>query len=91
MLYQTLHAAPDTRQKSERQIFEEFAAAHDLSGREREVLRLVLQDRSNKEISEALYVSESTVKFHIHNLLQKTGCKSRLALKSTYGTMHLHE
>ena len=83
-LFQILYVPTVTRQRSEREIFEDFSITHALSGREREVLKLLLLDKSNKEISEALYVSESTVKFHIHNLLQKTGCKSRIDLKSTY-------
>ena len=85
-LFQMLYVSAAARQKSEQEIFAEFAARHDLSGREREVLRLLLQEKTNKEISEQISVSESTVKFHIHNLLSKTGCKSRMDLKNSYYT-----
>ncbi len=83
-LYQLLYIPHVQSVKSEREIFHEFAAKHDLSQREREVLKLVLSEKSNKEMAEALYVSESTVKFHIHNLLKKTGAKTRLELLSLY-------
>lgn len=85
-LFQYLYIPAAVRQKTEQEIFADFAARHDLSGREREVLRLLLEDKTNKEISEVICVSESTVKFHIHNLLSKTGCKSRTELKNVYHT-----
>lgn len=85
-LFQLLYVPAAARQKSEQEVFAEFASRHDLSGREREVLRLVLDEKTNKEISNVLSVSESTVKFHIHNLLSKTGCKSRTELMSHYYT-----
>lgn len=76
--------APAARAKTERELFNEFAARHDLSAREREVLQLVLQNKRNPDIAGALFVSESTVKFHIHNLLKKTGCKTRVELCDLY-------
>ena len=85
-LYQLLYLPSAAHIKSERERFNEFAALHDLSAREREVLQLVLQHRRNPEIAQALFVSESTVKFHVHNLLKKTGCKSRVELNKLYLT-----
>ncbi|HHY17990.1 MAG TPA: helix-turn-helix transcriptional regulator, partial [Firmicutes bacterium] len=32
---------------------------------------------SNSEISSVLYISENTVKFHVKNILKKTGCSNR--------------
>lgn len=60
--------------------FERFSERYGLSRRECEVLRLLLQKRSNPEISEALSVSDNTVKFHVRNILQKTACKNRVEL-----------
>ena len=82
-LYQSAFLT-EPREKSDREIFEQFSARWDLSPRERGVMRLVLEERSNAEMAQALYVSESTVKFHIHNILQKTGCKSRTELLAAY-------
>jgi two-component system, NarL family, response regulator LiaR len=44
---------------------------HDLTERELEVLRLIAQGKSNKDISEDLVLSEKTVKTHVSNILQK--------------------
>jgi predicted ATPase/DNA-binding CsgD family transcriptional regulator len=48
-----------------------------LSPREQEVLGLVAAGRSNREIAEALVVSENTAKFHVASLLNKLGAGSR--------------
>ncbi|MEG4318379.1 MULTISPECIES: response regulator transcription factor [unclassified Microcoleus] len=48
-----------------------------LSDRELEVLRLIVGGKSNHEISQVLHVSESTVKFHINNILTKMGVGDR--------------
>lgn len=61
-----------------------FAQYYDLSRREREVLDQVLASRTNVEAAELLYVSESTIKFHIRNLLRKTGCRNRVELRELY-------
>ena len=70
--------------RSEQEIFNRFSARHDLSAREREVLRFLLEEKTNKEIAEELSISEGTVKYHIHNLLQKTSCRNRLGLLSAF-------
>jgi DNA-binding CsgD family transcriptional regulator len=82
-MFQDLYL-PAAQQKSDREIFEHFAVRHDLSVREKEVLRYLLDGCTNSEIAEKLFVSESTVKFHVHNLLQKTGCSGRAQLRSRY-------
>jgi two-component system, NarL family, response regulator LiaR len=49
----------------------------DLTAREQEVIQLVAQGRSNREIAEALTISEKTVKAHISNILGKLGLNDR--------------
>ena len=44
---------------------------HDLTAREREVLQLIAQGRSNKEIGGELGISERTVKTHVSNIFGK--------------------
>ena len=48
-----------------------------LTGREIEVLELVAQGNTNREIGELLFISENTVKNHIRNILDKLGLHSR--------------
>ncbi|MBZ9728662.1 response regulator transcription factor [Salegentibacter sp. JZCK2] len=47
-----------------------------VSPREKEVLNHILQDKSNKEIADELYISIRTVETHKQNLISKTGAKS---------------
>ena len=62
------------------------AAAFSLSKREAEVLRLVVEGRSNSDIGERLDVSVSTVKKHVYNIFNKAGVYSRTQLLSlVYG------
>lgn len=49
-----------------------------LSSREIEVLELIVQGLSNKEIADRLYISESTVKGHLRNILDKLHLQNRI-------------
>ena len=48
-----------------------------LTGREIEVLQLVAQGYTSREIGEELFISENTVKNHVRNILDKLGLHSR--------------
>lgn len=50
-----------------------------LSQRESEVLKLVSEGNSNAIIAELLYISEGTVKIHVHNILKKMNVSDRTA------------
>ena len=52
-------------------------SADKLSPREQEVLDLVVNGLSNKEIAEKLFITETTVKLHVTNIYRKLGVKSR--------------
>ncbi len=48
-----------------------------LTGREREVLRLIVEGFANKQIGRRLHITEKTVKTHVSNILQKLGVEDR--------------
>ena len=64
----------------------------DLTGRELEVLKLIVGGHSNKEIGAALGISEATVKSHINSILGKLGVTDRTQAATTAlqrGIVHL--
>jgi NarL family two-component system response regulator LiaR len=50
---------------------------HDLTDRERDILDLIAKGQDNQQIADALFVSQSTVKFHVSNILAKLQVSSR--------------
>jgi ATP/maltotriose-dependent transcriptional regulator MalT len=56
----------------------EHRPSEALSPREREVLELVAQGRTNREIANTLFISESTAKVHVRHILEKLGVHSRV-------------
>jgi two-component system, NarL family, nitrate/nitrite response regulator NarL len=62
-----------------------------LSHREREIVALVTQGFKNKEMAEKLFISEQTVKNHLHNIFDKLGVSDRLelALYAIHRKLHL--
>jgi DNA-binding NarL/FixJ family response regulator len=50
-----------------------------LTRREREILALVTEGKSNAEVARVLWVTEQTVKFHLSNIYRKTGAANRTA------------
>ena len=51
-----------------------------LTAREKEVLRLITKEYSNRQIAEALFIGERTVETHRKNVFRKTGAKSLVGL-----------
>jgi len=49
----------------------------DLTQREREILVLLVEGKTNKEIASKLSLSEGTVRFHVSNILSKMGVNNR--------------
>lgn len=52
----------------------------DLTKRESEILTLICEEKTNKEIADMLYLSARTVEGHRQNILEKTGCKNTVGL-----------
>jgi len=63
-----------------------------LSTREREIVALVAQGYKNKEMAEKMFISEQTVKNHLHNIFDKLGVSDRLelALYAIHKGLHLN-
>ena len=75
-----IQGAPETDEDMEKEIAERTS----LTEREKEMLRLLLQGKSNKEISALTYVSTDTVKSHLQNIYKKLGVKSRLEVVALF-------
>jgi DNA-binding NarL/FixJ family response regulator len=76
-------------------LLDEFKLADkepgELSQREQEVLQLVAQGASNKQIADRLFISETTVKAHLRAILEKLHVKNRaeaVALAATKGWLN---
>jgi DNA-binding CsgD family transcriptional regulator/tetratricopeptide (TPR) repeat protein len=63
--------APDDGGRGEKEAF-------GLSRREREVLALIAEGRTNREIGERLFISQKTVGVHVGNILAKLGASGRV-------------
>lgn len=73
-------------------LFRERVLRKDLSPRELEVLRLIVDGRSNKEIAQQLQIGEESVKTHSKSLFQKLGVADRTqaAIEAIrHGIVHL--
>lgn len=54
--------------------------AVELTGRQREILQLILEGRANKEIADCLHLSLKTVEFHRARLMNKLGARTAAEL-----------
>ncbi len=61
-----------------------FAGQYGLTRREEEIAMFLAEGRSNGEIAELLQLSENTVRFHVSNILKKTGMKDRNEVSRAY-------
>lgn len=59
-----------------------FLKTHNITDREKEIIGLVAQGKSNLEIADKVFLSEQTIKQHIHNIYQKLGVKNRVQLSN---------
>ena len=64
-------------------VIRQTETLEELTVREKEVLQHILSGKSNREIAQALFISESTVKTHARNIFSKYDVGSRAELIST--------
>jgi two-component system, NarL family, response regulator DevR len=60
-----------------------------LTAREREVIGLLAHGLTNREIGARMFVSESTAKFHVHNVMRKLGVRRRAEVAYAAGKLGL--
>ena len=59
------------------EVLDALAERHNLTPREREIVRHVLKGSSNAEIGDALFISVGTVKNHVYSIYRKLGVRNR--------------
>lgn len=69
--------SPEASQALVRSVTKPKAPGHDLTDRELEVLALIVKGLNNTEIGERLFISTSTVKNHVSNILSKLNAVTR--------------
>jgi NarL family two-component system response regulator LiaR len=70
--------SPEAAQALAESVAQSHLPGNELTERERDVLRCMVEGLNNNEISEKLVISLGTVKFHISNIFQKLGAGSRV-------------
>jgi NarL family two-component system response regulator LiaR len=69
--------APEATEALVQAMHRDRPVALDLSERELAVLALVVEGLTNAEIAARLWIVESTVRFHVSNILSKLGARNR--------------
>ena len=69
--------SPEAAQVLIQKVNEPPPPGQDMTDREKEILALMVEGLSNNEIADRLFVSPSTVKFHVSNVLSKLGVTGR--------------
>ncbi len=69
--------SPEAAQVLIQKVNEPAAPGQDMTDREKEILALMVEGLNNNEIAGRLVVSQSTVKFHVSNILSKMGVTGR--------------
>ena len=69
--------APQVAERLMHELFAPEQSADSLTERETDVLRLLAQGKSNKEISRTLHIAEQTAKTHVSHILEKLSLSSR--------------
>ena len=70
--------SPEAAQALAQSVTQSHLPGNELTDREQDVLRCMVEGKNNNEIAEMLVISLGTVKFHISNIFQKMGVDSRV-------------
>jgi two-component system, NarL family, response regulator LiaR len=69
--------SPEAAQVLIQELKEPKSTVYDLTNREKDILKLMVEGLPNNEIAVRMALSQSTVKFHVSNILGKLSCTSR--------------
>ncbi len=78
--YMKKHSIAPSIQKTDEAVWNQFVQEFKISRREEEVIQQLCEGKTNKEISDALFISLQTVKDHVYRIYQKTDVKNRVQL-----------
>jgi two-component system, NarL family, response regulator LiaR len=83
--------SPEAAQVLIQHVNQPAQPGQDMTSREKEILALMVKGLSNNEIAERLIISQSTVKFHVSNVLSKLGVSGRTEAVAMAVKFHLVE
>lgn len=69
-----------TAQTVNKENLEKVFKKYSITQREKEIIKMILDGSSNKDIEDKLFISSSTVRNHIYNIYQKLGIQNRIEL-----------
>jgi DNA-binding CsgD family transcriptional regulator len=69
-----------TRDASQQDELKQLCARYGITMREREIIRMIANGSSNREICRTLDITDDTVKNHVYNIFRKTGVRNRNGL-----------
>lgn len=78
--YLKKHFIAPLPQETDTLTWNQFLREFKISRREEEVIRQLCEGKTNREISDALFISLQTVKDHVYRIYQKTDVKNRVQL-----------
>ena len=67
----------------------QFFSVHRISSQEEDIIHLLFEGRSNREIGDVLFISTGTIKNYTSNIYKKIGVKDRLQLINLVRNLHL--
>ena len=77
-VYYMIGKTPKEQPLTEENLLADFSKKYNLTARESEILSCIRDGLSDSEIAEKYFISKSTVRFHISNLLKKTDSGNRV-------------
>ena len=72
------------KDRTEKQKFISLTSNFKITNREKDIIHLVCEGKTNKEIAEELFISPLTVRDHLSNIFKKVNVKSRVQLVNIF-------